>query len=215
MTSPLPFFRNDYPTLFNRGVALLRAEADAGDAKAKAKLDDIAGARGAVYVMFEGEGDVWLAVENASMKSSADRPAGLPVRFAIAGPGEAAGAVLGELGGAVDLGSDKAAIRAARTASATIEKAIGELPMEAHVVIKDTPDFDDVTIKLGVNVEAPPDKPKFTATITFDDVEAIRAGKMDLAQAFMAQKIRLTGDYSRAMQVGMQLMALRSQAQRR
>ena len=63
----------------------------------------------------------------------------------------------------------------------------------------------DVTVWVGFNVQAPPEKPKFTVSIKYDDYEALRETKGNLQQAFMQGKLRMTGDYSMALQIAMTL----------
>ena len=206
MGNGIDFFRDQLPDLFARGVALLRARAAGGDERAAAKLADIMGARGLGWLTLEGAGEVWLSVADGEMRHIDARTPGEPVRFALRVPGEAVDVALAALAGAVDLGSEKAALRAAGTASARLERAVGEAGLDFHLILQETPDFDEVLIEIALNREALPDKPTFTATVRWDDLAAMRASGMNLQQLFLSGKLRLGGDYSRAMQVGMQLM---------
>ena len=87
-TDPVAFIREDFVRLFNLGAAQYKERGEGGDEKAKARYEDIAAARGKVFVSFEGDGgaDLWLAVENGVMAIHDAEPEGLPPRMAIAAP---------------------------------------------------------------------------------------------------------------------------------
>jgi hypothetical protein len=206
------FFSERFPELFRRGVELLEESASRGSEGAKRRLEDICGARGVAWIQLDGEGDVFLKVQDGTIERADDKPDELPVRFAVGLSAEAADAFLADAERAVDLSSDAAAYAAARTASARVEQAIGSEPLELHLIVNDTPDFEKVVVRLGLNAEAPPETPKFTATVAWDDLEAVRTGKLLPQQLFMSGKLRLGGDYSRALSVAMQLMQQRGGA---
>lgn len=203
---PVQFFRETYPTLFNRGVEVLDRSAAGGSERAKKRLEDIRAARGLANIVLEGAKDVWLRVEEGRCEAVDARDEAYPVRVAVALPADAAREALRDLARSADLESDEAAVKAAKSASAHVERTLGEEGLEFHVVLRETPDFDEVVIRVGLNVEAPPADPKFTATLLWDDLEAIRGGGLDPQQLFMGGKVKLGGDYSRALQIGMQLM---------
>lgn len=203
---PLDFLRTTLPELFNRGVSLLSAEAAAGDARAKARLDDIRGASGTVHVVLEGEGEVFLVVHAGSMTPQDTAPASPPVRMSYGVPSEAARAALGELERSGALSHEKAAVRVASVASARAEKLLAQEKHAFHVVLEETPDLDDVTIKVGIGHPVPPETPGFTAKVKWDDIEATRARKISPMQLLMGGKVRLVGDASRLMTVVMTLM---------
>lgn len=203
------FFSERFPELFRRGVASLDERARSGSEGAKRRLDDIRGARGVAWIALDGEGDVFLRVQDGTIERVDAKPDDLPVRVAVGLSAEAADAFLAEAARVADLDSDAAAYAAARTASARVERAIGSEPLELHLIVKDTPDFEEVVVRIGLNAEAPPRTPKFTATVAWDDLEAVRTGKLLPQQLFMSGKLRLGGDYSRALSVAMQLMQQR------
>lgn len=208
-TDPIAFFRNEFPALFNRGVAQIKGRADGGDAKAKARLEDTTASRGAVRIVFEGDGggEVWLAVENGVMKGGASQSE-LPVRMVVAAPAEAAKAALEEVSSLGLLDREEAPRRIARTASAETEKALAGHKLEFHITITDLPaDPDEVTLRIGLGVSEPPANPKFSATVSWDDIEDVRAGEMTPQQLFGRLKIK--GDASQAMALGMSLMQQR------
>lgn len=209
-TDPIAFVKNDIPELFNRGVAQYKERADGGDAKAKARYEDIAAARGAIRVVIEGEGggEVWLGVSGGALSVQESRPADLPVRFAIGAPADAAKAGLEELESAELLEREEAPRRLARTASAELEKVLEGHKLEFHLTLTDLPaDPDEVTIRVGVGVDTPPASPKFTAKVSWDDIEDLRAGELTPQQLF--GRLKLTGDASQAMALGMTLMQRR------
>lgn len=207
---PVAFFTQDFPELFNRGVAQTKERADGGDAKAKARYEDTAAARGAVRLLFEGDGggEVWLAVENGAMKGGRTKPEGLPVRMVVAAPADAARAALEEIASAELLEREEAPRRIARTASAETEKVLAGHTVEMHLTLTDLPaDPDEVTLRIGLGVEEPPATPKFTATVSWDDIEDVRAGELTPQQLF--GRLKLQGDASQAMALGMTLMQRR------
>lgn len=206
--NPLEFLRTDFPALFNQGVADLEAAAEAGSAGAKARLEDVRGAHGAVALFVEGDngGEVYLDTKDGKMRLLDSAPADDAVKLAIAGPGEALAMLLGEAEEAGELEEDSAKKRAVGTASKRLQDALGSDTMEFHVIAKDVPDLDEVKVRIALNAPKPPVEPKFTATISYDDLEAARDGEVNVQQLFMGGKLRMEGDYSRALQLGMQLL---------
>lgn len=206
-TDPVAFFREDFPGLFNRGVMELKKSADAGDAKAKARYDDTAAAKGAVRLSFEGEGggELWLTVDGGAMKVLDTAPEGVPVRMAVAAPAEAAKAALEEIETAELLDGDEAPLRVARSASAQTEQILDGHRLEFHLTLTDLPaDPEEVTLRIGIGVGEAPSAPKFTAAVSWDDVEDVRDGEMTPQQLF--GRLKLTGDATQAMALGMTLM---------
>jgi hypothetical protein len=209
-TSPLAFLRSDLPDLFNRGMAQTKARADGGDAKAKGRYEDAAAARGAIRVVLEGQGggEVWLSVEGGAMKALDARPADLPVRMVVAAPAEAAKAGLEELDSSGLFEREEAPRRFARTASAEVEKMLAGHTIEMHLTLTDLPaDPDEVTLRVGIGVSEPPANPRFTAAVSWDDIEDLRAGDLTPQQLF--GRLKLKGDASQAMALGMALMQRR------
>ena len=205
--TPIAFLTETLPAMYERGVALLRAKAETGDARAKGQLDDVVAASGTGFVTVTGHGTVWLTVGNGSMRSSQERPPGVPVRIAIAFPAEAAEHLLKLAGEKNALDDERAAIAVARTSSKRFEDALAGRKLSCHFTVRDPPILDDVTVELAMNADALPDKPGFTAELQYDDLVALTQKKLQPQQLMMGGKLRLKGDYSIAMQVGMQLMA--------
>jgi len=205
MTDPVRFFREEFVELFNRGVSVLDRRATESE-RARSILEDVRGARGAALLRFEGGGDVWLRVEEGRMSAPDGPPEDLPLRLAVALPLEAASFWVAQLEEGARLEGDEAAVRAARSASKRVEEAVGDEPLELHLVIRETPDFEEVRVRIGLGPSGPPDEPRFTATVQWDDLAAMRESGQGLQQLFMQGRLKLGGDYSRAMQLGMQLM---------
>jgi hypothetical protein len=205
-TDPIEFFRKTLPALFAKGVSLLEAKAASGSDKAKVRLADIRAAKGAGYVVVEDRGALYLNVVDGTMTASDSIAGGLDVRFAVALPADALEAALGEVARAGALDDDGAAVKATSTVSRRVEDVLAGRPISCHVTLQDVPDLGDVVVKFGQNVAEPPAKPAFTATLKYDDLEDLRDGKLNPQQLFMGGKIRMAGDYSVALQVGMQLM---------
>lgn len=206
MTSPKQFLVETFPALFAKGVAQLRAKAAEGSEKHQKRLADVEGAGGAVVLVLEGDGEVYLKLDQGEMKVLDAKPDAGDIKLAVAAPADAMTMLLGEAEAAGELEEEKAAKRAVGTASKKLQDALANDSLEFHVIIQDVPDLGEVTIRVGLNAAEPPAEPKFSATIGFDDLEAARAGEIDPTQLFMGGKLRMAGDYSRALQLGMQLM---------
>ena len=202
---PISFLSETFPALFAKGVAQLEAKAAAGDGVAKSSLEDVKGAVGGVILQVEGEGAVYLRADNGKMVVLDAAPS--DVKLAVAAPGAALRMLLGEAENAGELEEAKAASRAVGTASKRLQDALGADSLEFHLVATGVPDLGDITVKVGLNAAEPPAEPKFTATIAFPDLEAARNGEINVQQLFLGGKLKMTGDYSRALQLGMSLMA--------
>ncbi len=209
MSDAIQFVRERFPELFRRGVENLRRRAGEGSEGAKRRLADVEQACGVAWIRLEGAGDVFLRVTGGEIAVADGKPDDLPIRVALAVPADAADVFVSEATQHADLESDSAAYAAARTASAQVERAVGAEPLEFHVILKDTPDFEEVVVKVGLNAPEPPESPRFTATVAWDDLEALRRGELQPQQLFMGGKLRFGGDYSRALAIGMQLMQQR------
>ncbi|MBO6940066.1 MAG: SCP2 sterol-binding domain-containing protein [Deltaproteobacteria bacterium] len=202
------FLRETFPRLFEKGVSDLEAKAAGGDAKAQAALDDVKGATGAVVLEVEGVDTVYLRADAGKMTVLDAAPDGSDVKLAVAAPSKAMQTLLGEAQAAGELEDEsKAAKRAVMTASKRLQDALGDTSLEFHVIATGVPDLDEVTIKIGLNAPEPPAEPKFTATIAYSDLEAMQTGETNIQMLFMGGKLRMAGDYSSALQMGMQLMA--------
>jgi len=200
-TDPARFFLETYPDHFARGVAALAA-----DPAAASRLADIRAARGAVQIVLEGEGgaEIFLAVEGGVLTASRTRPT-LPVRFCIAAPAAAARGALALLEESGRLAEAEAPVRAASLTSARMDKLIEKERLAFHVIVKNVPELETITIRVGVGIDAPPEKPGFTVTVDYDDLEDVRAGDLTPQQLFM-QKLKIVGDASRAMTLAMTMM---------
>ena len=143
------------------------------------------------------------------MEVSKTAPA-TPVMMAIALPMEALEVGLEELADDIEkaVPKIKKRIRGLRAleAMAMFDRVKSE-PLLFHQVLKDTPDFEEILIKIAIGAGTPPTKPTFTVTVDYDTFEELRAGKVK-PQAMMS-KLQLSGDVSRAMALGMELMQQR------
>lgn len=209
MSDPITFLKDTFPKLFNKGVAGLEAKAGEGHEKAGKILEDVKGASGHVVLVVEGEGEVYMKYADGTMEVIEAKPTE-NVKLAVAAPSSAVKMLLGEAEKEGELEESKAAKRAARTVSKRVQDALGDQSLLFHVNITGVPDQGDVTVKIGLNAPEPPEEPKFQATIAFADLEAARSGEVNAQMLFMGGKLRMEGDYSAALQLGMQLM---SQAQ--
>jgi hypothetical protein len=201
-TEPIAFFENDVPAHFAKGVEALRA---ATGPTAKADLDDVLGSKGAIRFVVDGLGERWAKIESGAMTVSATKPEGVPVRGVAAFSKAAAEGALQLLAESGRFDEPEAPKRFARAASARAEKLLQGHKLEFHVIVTDLPDdAEDVTIKVGVGTETPAEKPQFTARISYEDIEDLREG--DITPQQILGRLRLTGDASKAMALGMMLM---------
>lgn len=198
---PIAFVRDELPTLFTRGIALLEERA-AADREAKSALEDARGASSTVRVTFEGEPDVFLVLESGAMRSMSAPPAAPPIKLAIALPLDAARRGLEDLGHL--LRTEDAAIGVARMASKKTEDALRGESLLFHVLIKGVPDLGDLRVRIGVNTSEAPTTPKFSASLKFDDLERVREGELEPAQLVTGGRIKWSGDYAKAMSMLMQ-----------
>ncbi len=207
MSQPVHVLRETFPSLVNKGMALLQKRADGGDATAAQLLENTKGVDGAALIRIEGEGDVYISAQGGKVQTSDAPIAGATVKMAALIPGEAASLVLGQAAKEGALEDDRLAIGVTQTANRELEQALAGRELTCHITLAGTPDLGDVTVWLGFNVSEPPAKPKFTATLKYDNYEDIRDKKVNLQQAFMQGKLRMTGDYSVALQIAMQMAA--------
>jgi putative sterol carrier protein len=197
---PIAFLENDVPAQFQKGLAALRASSAP---TAKEDLDDVLGAVGTVRVIVEGAGERWVNVANGELTVSEAKPE-LPVRGVFAFAEQAARHALEHIEAHGHLEDPKAPFLLSRIASKRAEKILAGQKIEFHVIVTDLPDgAEDVVVRCGIGVEAPPAKAQFTATISYDDIEDMREG--DLTPQQVIGRLKLTGDASRAMALGMTL----------
>jgi hypothetical protein len=198
---PLDFIRNELPPHFAKGIDALRASTSP---TAKEDVEDVLAARGALRFVVDGDGEIWLRVEKGVLTAHDARPEDVPPRVAIQFESAVAREALDLLQGSGRMDDPKAPKRFARMFSARAEKILEGHKLEFHIIIRDVPDRDDdVVIRVGIGTDTPPAKPQFTAAISYDDIEDVRSGDMTPQQVI--GRLRLTGDASRAMALGMML----------
>ncbi len=199
---PLAFLEETLPAQFQKGLAALSASRSA---TAEAELADVRGATGSMRIVVDGLGERWVGVSKGAMTVTKSPPE-LPVRGVVAFTSEAAEGALEWLEESGHLEDAKTALALSRVASQRAEKILANQKIEFHVTVVDLPDdMKDVTVRCGVGVSEPPTKPQFTATISYDDIEDLRAGELTPQQVI--GRLKLTGDASRAMALGMTLFA--------
>jgi hypothetical protein len=210
-TDPSELFEKVLPRAFNAGVEDMRKAAQAGDEKAKYKLPALEAEEFAAKLVLSGDDDeeLYLLVERGTMRVSKSAPKNT-VRLAVDVPREALEIALEELGSGfsrLESGIQRVASRlSVRRMKPAFERFEAE-KLRFHFVVKDTPDFDEVRIKVAVGTGEPPEKPGFTVSVDFDAFEEIRKGKVK-PQAIMS-KLQITGDSARAMQIAMELIQQR------
>lgn len=207
-TDPSEFLSKVIPDVFNAAVAEMRDAGAKGDADAKRRYDELVASDAAVRVVLEGKGavDLYLTVKSGELKALKQKPTG-QVLAAIALPFEAVELGLEELAADVEKALPKLKKRIVRMSAHKTKAVLDQLGKENlrfHHVLKDTPDFDEVRIKVAIGSAEPPEKPVFTVTLDYDTFEDIRAKKVK-PQAIMS-KLQITGDATRAMQLGMEFV---------
>jgi hypothetical protein len=206
-SDPIEFLQESIPALLNDAIAQVKAAADKGDAEAKKKYDEaVASAPLAVRVVLEGKSkkDLYVVWEKGQLRT-VEGSTSAPVLFAIAVSAEAFEVSLEELGADIEKGFNKLKQRipnlSPARARASIERAAAE-KLNFHYVVKDTPDFDEVRVKIAVGSGEPPEKPGFTVTLDYDVFDQLRARK--LKPQALVSKVQLSGDSARFMQLMMQ-----------
>lgn len=200
------------PEAFNGAIAELKALADQGDSEAAARYADQLATPGAARVVLEGGGglDVYLVFENGVLRVEHSAPS-VPVLFAVGLPLEALDLTIEELEDEIQSGLAKLRRRLTRISPKKTRPVLDRIAAEQlrfHLVVTDTPDFDEVRVKIATGASEPPDKPAFTITIAYETFEQLRARKLK-PQALLS-KLKLSGDSARAMQLGMELMQRRT-----
>lgn len=209
--SPSELLKEKLPEIVNAAVAEMKQQGEQGDADAKQKHADLASAPGAAHVVFEGKGglDLYLVSEGATLRVDS-KPPSVPVLFAVAVAAEAVEVGLEELEDELTQGLAILRRRLVRLSPkktrALIDRLAGE-KLRFHLIIKDTPDFDEVRVKVATGSAEPPAQPTFTVTLDYDTFEQLKNGKLK-PQAVLS-KLKLSGDSARAMQLGMELMQRR------
>lgn len=211
MTKPIDLLNVKIPELANAAAAEMKTLGEQGDADAKQRHADLQSSTGAVRVVLEGDGgaDVYLVSEGGQLRAAGQKPS-VPVLLALAVPAEAAEVGLEELASELEQTLAFVRRRLVRQSPKKTRAALDKLASEQlsfHLIIKDTPDFEEVRIKVATGSDEPPAKPKFTVAVDWDTLEQLRARKLK-PQALLS-KLSLTGDSARAMQLGMELMQRR------
>jgi len=205
-TRPIEFLKEGFPKLFNRGVEVLRARAEAGDERAKRILEDVTGVTGAIRFEVDREPPVVLSTAAGTM-SAGDAPANdVPLKVMARVPADALELVLGQALEAGALEDEEVAVGAAQTASKRFEDALEDRPMTFAATVQGVPGLGDVQLEVAFNVPELPDQPGFTTVVAFEDLEAARRGQMTVQELFLGGKLKMEGDYSLALQISMQLL---------
>lgn len=205
---PIEFVTSAVPGLFNTGAAEMKAAADQGDADAKRRVAELLATTRSVRVALEGKGggEIYLLIKGGEMRASKTAPSE-PVTLTVAAPAEALEIALDEMADDIERGFAKGPKRLARLSAARVTAFLAKLDAEKlgfHYVVKDTPDFDEVRVKIGFGSADLAEKPTFTVALDYDTLEELREKKLK-PQALMG-RIQITGDAARAMQLGMELM---------
>lgn len=212
MTKPTDLLTKKIPEIVNAAVAEMKSLGEQGDADAKQRHADLASAPGAARVVLEGKGgaDVYLVSEGAVLSADTQKPSA-PVLLALAVAAEAVELGLEELESELEQALAFVRRRLVRLSPkktrAALDKLAGE-QLSFHLVIKDTPDFEEVRVKIATGSAEPPEQPKFTVTVDWETLEQVR--KRKLKPQVLLSKLQLSGDSARAMQLGMELMQRRS-----
>lgn len=209
---PIAFLKEQFPALHAKGFALLEEKAAAGSALAQTMLANAKPVIGQAKLDFAGAGTVYVASREGQVEVSDDEIAGIDIKIVAEIPAEAAELVLGQAMSENALEDERFLMGLTQVASAELEQALAGREMTCDITIADEPELGDVVLRLGFNVRELPANPQFTARIEYDDLEQVREGKVNAQQLFMGGKLRMTGDYSIAMQIAMQLAMKAQQA---
>jgi hypothetical protein len=212
VTTPIDLLTNKLPEIVNAAVAEMKSLGEQGDADAKQRYSDLSTAPGAMRIVLEGKGgaDLYLVSEAAQLRADKQKPSA-PVLFAVAVAAEAVEVGLEEMADELQQALSFLRRRLVRLSPKKTRSRLDQLAAEKlsfHLVIKDTPDFEEVRVKVATGSAEPPATPKFTVTVDWNTLEQVRARKVK-PQALLS-KLQLSGDSARAMQLGMELMQRRS-----
>lgn len=210
MTSdPVELIKESIPDLLNASFAEVRSKADGGDAEAKKKVEELGQAAPmAVRVVLEGKAkkELYVVFDKGELRTVESVPS-VPVLFAVAIGHEELEVALGDLSEELERGFARLKQRLPRLSPLRARAGIDRVAKENlhfHYVVKDTPDFDEVRVKIALGGGEPPEKPTFTVTVEHEVIEQLRAKK--LKPQNLLSRIQLSGDSARAMQLVMGLM---------
>ena len=201
---PMELLNEVVPALFNGAMEDLRADADGGDAGAKERLEEALANQMAIRVVLEGEGggSVYIVSKDGKTVAQEDEP-DIDVMVALAMPFEAIEIALEEMGDQLEAALPRIRRRISKTSSKKGMEFMPDEPLRFHSVLKDTPDFEEVRTKITIGAGDITEDPTFTVTMDYPTFEDMRAGKVK-PQAMM-NKVQMTGDTARAMQLGMEM----------
>lgn len=207
MTSnPSELLKETIPALFNSAFAEIRAQAEGGSAEDQQRRDELAAAAPlCVRVVLEGKPkkEVFLLFEKGELKAF-ESPPSVPASFAFAVAEDAFEIALEDLASELQRGLAKLKKRILQLSPSRGRAGFERLANEQllfHYVVKDTPDFEEVRVKVALGGSEPPERPGFTVTVQHEVIEQLRAKKLK-AQGLLS-KVQLSGDSSRAMQLVM------------
>ncbi len=208
---PTDFLTKKLPEVISAAHAEMKNLADQGDQDAKQRYADLSALPGAMHLVLEGKGgaDLYLISDGPQFRAETKAPSA-PVLLTIALPAEAMELWLEELEEEVEQMLAGLRKRLVKNSPKKTRAALDRLAQEKlrfHLVLKDTPDFEEVRIKIATGSSEVPAQPGFTATLDYDTFEQLRERKIK-PQAVLS-KLQLSGDSARAMQLGMELMQRR------
>jgi putative sterol carrier protein len=206
--TPVSLLTKLLPDAFNAGIAQMQKSAEGGDERSKTKLAAVKEEPFSFRVTLEGKGgkDIYVATENGKMTGSDKAPAS-PVTLAVGLPLEAAEIALEEFGDEIQNAIPKLEKVFSRYNAAKAKPGFDKLAAEKlkfHLVVKDTPDFEEVRVKIAIGESEPPAKGTFTVSLDYETFEKITQGKIKPQN--ILGSLQITGDSARAMQLAMELM---------
>jgi hypothetical protein len=212
-SDPIEFLKETIPQLFNDAHAEVQAAAEKGDAEAQKKRDEAKAAPPlAVHVVLEGKArkDLYVVWDKGELSTVESAPAA-PVLFAFGVAHDAFEIALEDLAEDIEKGFARLRKRLPQLSPARARAGLDRAAKENlrfHYVVKDTPDFDEVRVKIAIGDQDPPEKPGFTVTLDYEIFEQLRSRKLK-PQALLS-KIQLSGDSARAMQLMMEAIQRRA-----
>lgn len=203
--TPEHFFGSIVPGQFQKNLERLEREREA---LAK-QIGDLRAMRVSLRVVLAGDPPRNFFLNLADGKLSlADAPAEPPLVTIEQSEADWAAAVEREGVGGFDMFSGKAAAPGSMSLTPARAQKLRALKGSLRLVLTDLPGGEadrawSITTRFG---DAPEGPPTTTMTMKYEDSQAMRSGGLNPQQAFMAGKIKIAGDMSFAMQLGMAMM---------
>lgn len=208
-TDTIDEYRSRLPKLFADMVNGLQAQANAGDADARARMLHALGEPIDVRLVFEGAGggELCLRVEQGAMTVLTQAA---PSAFGYALSASVASAAHGLRmldRGKVDFGQLTFALF--QLGASVAREEFGRVSFAFDLAVSDVPVLGKLLLRVCLGRPTLPSKPEFTLAVSYDELEDAREQGVRPHQFFLAGKVRIDGDVAKAMMFGMTLALFR------